>query len=455
MSANPPRMSAVWRNGLSSGIPASPRRASDISVSMPAGAMQPRSSATHDVLAGAVGHRASVGRPLRGGEPPSRLPRPPIHRVDPPREDREGGAPLPLAVAVEPAEPAGEGRRAAGPVHREGVRHDEPRDEVHVAGCVGVLDRLLGLVVLGAPGGGARSTPRRRRPARARQARHGAGRGTGGDSGRCRDAHRARPRTGCPARAAAAAPASPSSRGRRRRGARSSRPARRSDTASAWRLRVERFEQLRPHVVRDGRLGTPQSPLVGPAPGADPTERRPKVRRRRPPLGPGQEAGDLVGARSRRRSPSPSPAPPPHRARAPGAELQQVAGGAQARERQGQRATCGERQSKARWQAEHEERDDVECSAARRDGARRRASGPSASAAPRSPRRARAGASTRAIVRATRTDRSTAGSSGSTRSRAVAMHESSTTGSLSRASRATYATLGSWSAHWRSSVVLP
>ena len=46
------------------------------------------------------------------------------------------------------------------------------------------------------------------------------------------------------------------------------------------------------------------------------------------------------------------------------------------------------------------------------------------------------------LYRATRSSRRMPGSSGSTRSRLVAMHERSSTGSLSRASRATYATLG-------------
>ena len=48
-------------------------RASDASVSKPAGAMKPRSTATHDALAGSVRHRAVVGRLLRAREPPSRL----------------------------------------------------------------------------------------------------------------------------------------------------------------------------------------------------------------------------------------------------------------------------------------------------------------------------------------------------------------------------------------------
>ena len=50
MAARPTTVRAVWRNGLSSPMPSSPRRASDRSAAMPAGDMEPRSSAIHASL---------------------------------------------------------------------------------------------------------------------------------------------------------------------------------------------------------------------------------------------------------------------------------------------------------------------------------------------------------------------------------------------------------------------
>ena len=122
---------------------------------------------------------------------------------------------------------------------------------------------------------------------------------------------------------------------------------------------IQRLQQLRPHVVGDRRLGTPQSIRL-PVLSADRSrESQPQVGRRRPPLRSGQKAGDLLwrdwyadrrGQRFGIRL---------VQCQLRGAELQQVTRGAKARVREREHLSRGHCQAQARWQAEHEVGDDV------------------------------------------------------------------------------------------------
>ena len=128
------------------------------------------------------------------------------------------------------------------------------------------------------------------------------------------------------------------------------------------RRRVQRLEQLRPHVVRDRRLRPCQFIGSEVLSAGGPRQAQAEVGRRRPSFGPGQKAGDLLGRDldADRRS---------QRVRVRlvqcqllRTDLQQVARRAESRVRQRQHPTRGDCQSQGRRQAEHQERDHVEWS---------------------------------------------------------------------------------------------
>ena len=295
MSANPARMSAVWRNGLPSGIPARPIRASEMSVSMPAGAMKPRSSASHDSLLApsgigpSAGERCAVASQSRA----SRV-RPSIAETHPASNAR--------AACAARVRRRGRTSRASergsrcDPTGAAGTRSrpDEPRHEIHV------------------PGACAYSTARSGSPCSAHQTAARADTSAAAPGSRASSSSRSSSWKQAVVAVRGALPIEgdheqvlpfelpqPCQRPRRPDGSIAEGSAHGFQHGRpeqpALRLGIEWVDQLRPHVVRDGGL---RASKLAHRSVRDPRRCcrvQPEEGGRRPTLRAVQQGGDLVG----------------------------------------------------------------------------------------------------------------------------------------------------------------